>query len=95
MAGGGPPTATQPRFLHPKANSALLWGVLTFCFCAILAPVAWKKANDVRTSYNSRPGAYSGKARILVGMWCGILGTAYLVAFIAGAVLVSLGVFDA
>lgn len=84
----------QARFLHPQANSALLWGLFTFLFCGILAPVAWKKANDARNSYNSRPGAYSGKVRILVGMGFGILGTTYLVTLITVGVLSGLGVIE-
>ena len=94
-AGVGAPITKQPRLLHPQANSALLWGVPTFLFCAILTPIAWKKSNDARSSYNSRPGAYTGKVRILVGMGLGILGTLYLVTLIVVGVLILTGVVGA
>lgn len=86
--------ASQKRRLHPAANNVLAWGLASWLCCGLVGPVAWTKGNAARKALSHSPGKYSGKLRIIFGMWLGILVTLGMVVGIIIGILSATGAIE-
>ncbi len=85
---GGPYPSYQPApGASGKAIAALVLGILSFCCCNLLGPVAWFLGAAERKAIRDGQSAAAGDGLALGGMILGIIGTILLVIGVIGTIV--------